>query len=331
MTNPDNSGAAARLADAGIYSDLSEINARLMEILPDLPKKGFVFRDAKPIPYGTRITVESESREISCNLYFSRKKGFSCVIDKKAPSTLADALHSILLKQSGNTAISSIAEECEFTCWIGSDEAGKGDYLGPLVVGSFLMTRDLVAPLRKLGVKDSKNLTNDKVRSIARTLFMNYKNRVSVVELTPDTYNRLYEQFRSQGKKLNELLAWAHGKAISDLVTPKVDAVIVDRFAADRTVMKNMDRSWRIISRPRAEDNIAVAAASILARARYLFRLDKLSDQFGIKLSPGAGDNTLTAVRNILTKHGSDTLRHVAKLHFKNTQKAGALFHDTDA
>jgi len=325
------SDTADRLAKAAIYSEVPEINARLIDILPELNLAGLVFEDARPIPYGTRIQLRSGEKEIGMNLYHSKKKGFSLVVDKKVPVNTADRVQGIILQTGGVNAISPQPVEQTFRIWIGSDEAGKGDFLGPLVVAAFRSTRDMADKLRNMGVRDSKTVSDSQCRKIARDLFRDYKNEFEVVELPPKTYNRMYEDFRNQNKKLNELLAWGHGKAIRNLMNSDVEAVIIDKFAKDRTLMANLDRKWRIISRSRAEDNVAVAAASILARARYLFRLDKLSDQFKVKLPPGAGDAVVDAAREVYRKHGSEALNHIAKLHFKNTQKIGYLFDGTNS
>lgn len=164
------------------------------------------------------------------------------------------------------------------TSWIGTDEAGKGDYFGPLVCAAVYVDDELSRRLTALGVRDSKTLSDARVRQLAEAIRQTCGTRViSVVPIPPDAYNRLYEQFRREGKTLNTLLAWGHARAIENLLSKGIetDNVLVDQFTDVRYITSALlkqgrSRDLNLVALPRAESNIAVAAASILARDRFL-------------------------------------------------------------
>jgi ribonuclease HIII len=108
----------------------------------------------------------------------------------------------------------------------------------------------------------------------------------------------------------------------------KVDCqnVLTDQFGDESLVKKALQEKGRrinLIQRTKAEQNLAVAAASILARGEFLNRLAFLSRTYGVNLRPGAGAPTDEAIREFVRKNGKDKLYQVGKLHFKNTRKAG--------
>ncbi|MHA1771870.1 MAG: hypothetical protein ACTSYL_00490 [Candidatus Thorarchaeota archaeon] len=159
---------------------------------------------------------------------------------------------------------------------IGSDEAGKGEWIGPLVVAAVALSSQQALELQGIGVMDSKAVSPDRMHELAvavQRAALAYK----VVLIAPKKFNEMFRQFHEEGKNLNDLLAWAHAKAIAetlDQLTPKDRTpltIIVDEFARTKTrerISRVVDLSLvKLIQRPRAEDAIAVASASILARA----------------------------------------------------------------
>ncbi len=307
------------MADAAIYSEVPEINAFLPAFIEKLHHRKILFENAEPISYGSRITVRSGETATKFNVYFSKKKGFSLVPSGKAPKKTLEEIR-FAFHQSISVESQATEKEKSAHVWIGSDEAGKGDFLGPLVTAAVCINRKLEDELRMLGVQDSKNLSLVKCREIARKIFVKHKNRVNVVELVPETYNRLYKDFVLQKKNLNDLLGWSHGKAIEKLFTPEIDLAVVDKFAADHVVRKWIRCKINLVIRSKAEDNPAVAAASIMARARYLYRLEKLSEEYGITLAAGSGEKALNAAREAVRKHGPEVLSSISKTHFKSAR-----------
>jgi len=202
---------------------------------------------------------------------------------------------------------------------IGTDEAGKGDYFGPLVCAACYVDSQTIKPLLEAGVRDSKKISSNRVIEIA-----NHIKRLclhNLIVIGPEKYNQLYQKMRN----LNKLLAWAHAKAIENLLE-KTDCqhVLTDQFGKERLVLSALQEKGKkinLIQRHKAESNPAVAAASILARAEFLNRLKKLSRTYDINLHPGAGAPTDKALLEFVKKHGKENLIGVAKVHFRNTKK----------
>lgn len=212
------------------------------------------------------------------------------------------------------------------TPWIGTDESGKGDYFGPLVSAAVYVDDQILERLAALGVRDSKLLSDKKARELAEHIRNLCKGRYSEVVITPEQYNRLYEDFQKEGKTLNHLLAWGHYRALENLL-PVVECenIIVDQFANEhylrsRLFAKNPKRELNLIQMPRAEVNLAVAAASILARDRFLTWLENMSRKYG-PLPKGASAEVVQIARAIVARRGKEELRLIAKLHFKTTQQ----------
>jgi len=215
--------------------------------------------------------------------------------------------------------------------WIGSDESGKGDYFGPLVACAVWVDDRILQLLDTLGVRDSKALSDAQNRRLAQDVRAVCSDggaeRCAEVLVLPERYNQLYDQFRREGKNLNALLAWGHARAIESVLehAPAPHA-IVDQFAdaryiRDRLAARAATKALEVVQLPRAEANLAVAAASVLARDRFLGWLDRASRDYGLKLPKGASDEVEAATRRFVDRHGRDALAKVAKLHFKTTQR----------
>lgn len=200
---------------------------------------------------------------------------------------------------------------------IGSDEVGKGDYFGPLVVCAVRLEPGQSEEIRRAGVRDSKTLTDGECIRLGGALRARYA--VAVERLDPVDYNRVYLP-----GKLNELLADLHAKALTRLATPGV-RVVVDKFANEKLLEKRLKSlNVRLEQRTRAESEPAVAAASVIAREEFLVALKELSEDAAVDLHKGAGSPVDQSARRYVALHGFDALTKVAKLHFKNTQKIGA-------
>jgi ribonuclease HIII len=202
---------------------------------------------------------------------------------------------------------------------IGTDESGKGDYFGPLVVAGFYLEDAQEAVLRELGVRDSKTLSDRRCLQIAETLQAGYPH--SVVAVGPEKYNELYAKMRN----LNKLLAWGHARVIENLLerVPCVRAV-TDQFGDAKFVLNALlkkGRAIELVQRPRGEEDAAVAAASILARAEFLKKLKLLGWEWGMNLPKGAGPQVELAAITFVRSHGPEALAKVAKMHFKTTER----------
>ena len=206
---------------------------------------------------------------------------------------------------------------------IGTDESGKGDYFGPLVSAGVYVDEQSAKDLIECGVKDSKKLSDSKNLELAREIARICKGRFAIIEISPEKYNDLYEQFKKEKKNLNTLLAWGHAKAIEEILS-KVDCkvAIADQFGDESFILGKLQergKKLKLIQLHKAEQNIAVAAASILARARFLEKLSRLSNEYKIDLPKGASQTVIENARKVVNMYGEETLRKVAKLHFKTT------------
>jgi ribonuclease HIII len=202
---------------------------------------------------------------------------------------------------------------------VGIDEAGKGDYFGPLVIAGCYSKDEIDSVFKDISLLESKRISDKRtftleaqIKSIAP---------FAVVTIGPEKYNELHSKIRN----LNRLLAWGHARALENLLA-KVNPLeaISDQFGDKRFIenaLMRKGRGIRLTQRPRAEDVPAVAAASILARAEFLRRLDRLSKQYSVKLPKGAGAPVDTAAREFVSTRGREELSKIAKIHFKNTKR----------
>lgn len=174
--------------------------------------------------------------------------------------------------------------------------------------------------LAALGVRDSKKLSDGQAERLARAV--REAHPTAVVAIGPERYNTLYAKMGN----LNRLLAWAHARVIENLLEeiPDCGEVVSDQFGDARLLERALlERGGRVrlTQRHRAESDPIVAAASIVARAEFLHRLEALSTSVGMPLPKGAGPPVLAAGRAFVARHGADALARVAKLHFKTTRQ----------
>jgi len=206
---------------------------------------------------------------------------------------------------------------------IGTDESGKGDYFGPLVVAGVFVPEEQEEVLRELGVKDSKKFSDNRVREFAGLIREGYKH--SVVVIGPEKYNELYGKLRN----LNRILAWAHSRAIENILEEVHCAqAITDQFGDKLYVLNALMKKGKnieLIQRPKAEEDMAVASASILARAEFLRRLYFLSQDVGVDLPKGSSPLAEEAAVRLVRQHGEKVLDKPVKLHFKLTQRVLAV------
>ena len=202
---------------------------------------------------------------------------------------------------------------------IGTDESGKGDYFGPLVTAAVLCDWKSAEKFVELSVQDSKNLSDNSVMVIAAKVRAAAPH--AVVTINPPRYNELYQKLRN----VNRILAWAHARAIENLLQKsEASVVITDQFGREalvRNALLEKGRKVKLVQRPRGEEELPVAAASIIARAMFLIGLKKLSRQFGMELPKGASAQVEETARQLVKKHNRAALSQVAKLHFRTTAR----------
>jgi len=215
---------------------------------------------------------------------------------------------------------------------LGVDESGKGDFFGPLCIAGVYVNESVVKAWQVSGIRDSKNISSDKrIGELADVIRKTPGCVYATVPIGNEAYNRLYAKMRS----VNTLLAWGHARVIENLMgqkhrmTPPPVRAISDQFASNKeTVAKalmSLGRQVELIQRHKAEEDLAVAAASILARDEFVTRLAKLEKQFSMKFPKGASAAVDTAAKDFVSKHGAENLGKVAKLHFRTALRAQGL------
>ena len=198
---------------------------------------------------------------------------------------------------------------------IGVDEAGKGDFFGPLVIAGVLTDEKNAKYFTELGMKDSKKLSDKKILYFAQEIKKNAPH--SVIAISNGRYNELYSNI----KNLNKLLAWGHARAIENILEKNTcEYALSDKFG-DESLIKNAlmknGRSIKLEQMVRAESDIAVAAASILARATFVQKMETMENSYGIKFPKGCSGLVKTAAAEFISKYGKDRLKEVCKTHFK--------------
>ena len=212
---------------------------------------------------------------------------------------------------------------------IGTDEAGKGDFFGPLVTAGVYVDERTAQLLRTLGVRDSKLVGDRELRGLATSIrrVVDEEKR-AVIIVAPKRYNELYKQMRSEGKNLNTLLAWAHTRVIEDLIGhglgPKF--ILSDQFGDKRYIENRLMVDTRLSGVPvlqmhRAEADVAVAAASILARDAFLGWLEQAGKTLGLIVPKGASPKVIETGKLLVSRMGADGLKEYAKVSFKTMEK----------
>lgn len=255
----------------------------------------------------------AKKKGVSCTLYSSGK---ITVQGKEMEPFIEFYLEPEILKQF---RFSHPAAGANLTPRIGMDEAGKGDYFGPLCIAALFANEEGIKTLIEWGVKDSKRFSDDSILKLAKKIRSSYA--YTVIRLFPAKYNELYGKF----KNLNRLLGWAHAAALGDM-TQKTGCkeAILDQFADERIVNRQLEQKKidvHLIQKVRGEEDVVVAAASILARAAFLEGLKQLGEEHAFELPKGASEAVKRAASTLVAKFGSEILAKVAKLHFKTTQE----------
>lgn len=212
---------------------------------------------------------------------------------------------------------------------IGSDEAGTGDYFGPITVAAAYVKTDQIELLRELGVRDSKHLSDPMIEKIAKDILL-CEIPYSLMTLPNPKYNQLQARGWTQGKMKTMLHDAAINSLLEKISPAKPDGILIDQFSEPgvyinhlRTENKRLPDSTYFITKAESH-SIAVATASILARARFVREIDRLSKQVGYTLPKGASAKVDQAASYLIRKKGESFLQNVAKVHFANTRKATA-------
>ncbi|VGO21363.1 ribonuclease HIII [Pontiella sulfatireligans] len=265
----------------------------------------------------TRVAVSIPDCRI--NLYNSGKL---LVQGKAAKEWIEFTLEPEILKEAA-FGCDEIDDPEAFQPHMGIDESGKGDFFGPLVIASAYVDENLVEKLRAIGVRDSKKITSDNVSlAMARDIKKILGDRCAMVTIGPRSYNRMYAKI----KNVNKMLAWGHARAIENLLekVPECPRALSDKFGPTHQIERAlMDKGKKIKldQRTKAESDPAVAAASVLARAGFLYALKAMGKEHGFEVPKGASEKVRREAEKLVAYKGPGILLDTAKCHFQTTDK----------
>ena len=275
---------------------------KLKEILKD---QGFELLQP---PY---TLFQGKKKGISCTLYQSGKL---VVQGKEKAPFITYCLETDILPDLPYTYPEA---KTNTTPHIGIDEAGKGDFFGPLCIAAVYADKTMIETLIKMGISDSKRFRDPSIAQFAQKIKKECPH--SIIQIFPKRYNQLYNQYNN----LNHLLASAHVSALEEMIKKTgCKTAIIDQFAHKRLIESILDKqslSVDLTQRHRGEEDIVVAAASILARNAFVQAIEMLSSQFNLLLPKGASSFVIQAGKRFVLLYGKNRLNEVAKLHFKTT------------
>jgi ribonuclease HIII len=290
-------------------------------------KAALTARDWKPreVPYA-RFAFESDK----CNVVFY-ESGKLVVQGKGTQEFVEFILEPEILKEV-KLGYETILNPELLLPRLGVDESGKGDFFGPLAIAGVYVNESVINAWKEIGIRDSKNISSDKkIAELAEKIRATPGCVTDSVVIGNEAYNRLYAKMKS----VNTLLAWGHARVIENLLgkryqmNPQPVKAISDQFAASKSVIEKalmaQGKELQLVQRHKAEEDIAVAAASILARDEFVKGLAKLEKQFEIKLPKGASAAVDAAAKQFVETRGAGELAKVSKLHFRTALRAQGL------
>lgn len=263
-------------------------------------------------------------------LFFAQKEKLSVAVYEKGPKVVVQGketedfvrfyLEPEILKEA-RVGYDEVLNPAMFEPHFGIDESGKGDFFGPLVIAGVYVDCGIARQLLALGVTDSKKIGSDnRIHQLADEIGSTAGLAANVVLIGPEKYNLLYEKFGN----LNDLLAWGHARVIENLLLQRPDCKrsLSDKFANERVIQRALlkqAREIKIDQQTKAESDIAVAAASILAREKFVRWMESRGKALGIVLPKGVSAAVKAAARAVVEKAGGDSLRRIAKMHFRTS------------
>jgi ribonuclease HIII len=295
---------------------------KIAQLKRDLNARGYMFRD---VPYA-HFSAEHRGEKVNVTAYTSGK----LVVQGKGTTDFVQFYLEPVLLGEARLGYEHILDPTMLEPRIGVDESGKGDFFGPLVVAGVYVNESAARNFMEIGVRDSKLIKSDaRIAEIAKQIRATPGCMADVVTIGPEAYNRLHAKMSN----VNDILGWGHARVIENLLA-RVDSkgsgaackkAVSDQFGNKNIVKRAlMERGKKIelVQRHKAESDLAVAAASIIARDGFVHRLRALGKEFGMTLPKGASAAVVAAAQELVAKHGRDALSRVAKTHFRTTQKA---------
>lgn len=290
--------------------------SRIEQIYNKLLVKNFFITPIHEKEYNFEFDVLADRKKLKVLVYFG-KKGIKVVLQGDIESPLHKIIKNIINdQQSLDLGSQDLIEPDEY---IGTDEVGKGDFFGPLVIAAVYVNPKTKKELLRIGIRDSKETSDYQIRELSGEIELIVMDNFEIVKINPAKYNELYAGL----KNLNKLLDWGHSKAIDKLLdNTKCKFVITDKFSKKDlnvvTLSKHSDVEF--VQETKAEKYIGVAAASILARATFLEWFDS-HERKGLKIPRGSSEQVEIYARHLIKKIGKEKFQDLVKTHFKTFTK----------
>jgi len=285
--------------------------SKVEKLTSDLVDQGF---ELTVLPH---TFFSAKKKELSCTLYKSLKL---VVQGKKSKEFIEFYLEPEVLG-SFSHSIPETDTSLDTSAHIGVDEAGKGDFFGPLCIAGLFAEGSTIIELKKIGVKDSKTMSDKTIAKLAIEIKKLCPHH-EIITIMPLKYNQMYASF----KNLNSLLAWGHATVIANLVQKtSCQNVILDKFANDSVVLYALKKKGiaipNLTQKTKAEQDLVVAGASILARHAFCDSMERLEKKMGVSLPKGASSMTVATAKKIYKESGPEIFMQIAKTHFKTFEQ----------
>jgi len=283
-----------------------------------LESLGFTISVPRKEQYSYNLTLEKDKDKAKLLVYFG-KKGNKLQVQGNPETSAFQEVNSLIF---GEKLFEEDDKEIkEPAHYIGTDESGKGDFFGPLVVAGVLADKATIFKLKDLGVRDSKTISDYNIKILASKIKSLLKNKYDIIPLKPEKYNELYKKMGN----VNLILGWGHAKVIENILASfEVDEAISDKFGNEKTILNALQQKGRQIKLHQvtnAERYTAVAAASILARDAVIKWFESNSKKLKIKIPKGASEAVEKSARKVIENFGKGVLPGLVKMHFKTSKR----------
>ncbi len=283
-----------------------------------IKKNGFETGNYTRKQYNFEVDLKNSLEKVKLLVYFG-SKGIKTVIQGNKETDFYRKINELLFGEKLFETQPLEIQEPER--YIGTDESGKGDYFGPLVICGVYVDKETSARLKKIGVRDSKELSESSIRKISSEIKKISAGSYNLIVINPEKYNQLYERV----KNVNRLLGWAHAKVLENLLVQcSAEEAISDKFGDESFIRSSLQERGKNIllhQLTKAERYTAVAAASILAREKFSDWFEAQRKVLGIELPKGASVTVEKTANDIKDKFGEAKLKELVKIHFRTTNK----------
>ena len=283
-----------------------------------LESLGFTISVPQKAEYSYNVTLEKDNNKVKLLVYFGKKGNKLQVQGNPETSAFKEVNSHVFGEKLFQEDDKGIVEPASY---IGTDESGKGDFFGPLVVAGVLVDKTVISKLKDLGVRDSKTITDINIKRLALKIKSLLKNKYDIIPIKPEKYNELY----SKMSNVNLIMGWAHAKVIENILNSfEVEEAISDKFGNEKIILNALQKKGRQIKLhqvTKAERYTAVAAASILARDAVIKWFEINSKKLKIKIPKGASAEVENIARKVIENFGKDVLPKLVKMHFKTLKK----------